>query len=284
MNQHINELLAKIESDYEVKILFAVEAGSRAWGFPSINSDHDPRFTYIKPIQEYLTLDKQRDTIERTIDEIDLVGWDLKKALTLFRKTNPNFIEWLYSPINYQTNLHHDINLKEELLLCLPEYINRQGMIHHYRGMAERNWKAYLQGDEIWTKKYLYVIRPMLACIWLEYEQTAPPVVFDDLIRGTVPYLMKQLGSKTHDILYQIEELVERKKAGEELDTGPQIPALHNFIGFEMNHYQSYAKTVEKMDQDTSKAFTNHLTQLFHNLLHFYTAEDIAPLLYKHRT
>ena len=102
MKNEISKELNRIEEDYDVKILFACESGSRAWGFPSKDSDYDVRFVYCHQKDWYLNLEKQRDVIEKPIhDLLDISGWDLDKTLRLLRKSNPNILEWATSPIIY---------------------------------------------------------------------------------------------------------------------------------------------------------------------------------------
>ena len=102
MEQLIHSRLIEIEAKNAIKIVYACESGSRAWGFPSANSDYDVRFIYIRPVDWYLSIYEKRDVIEYPIDEqLDISGWDLKKALQLLRKTNPPLLEWLGSPIVY---------------------------------------------------------------------------------------------------------------------------------------------------------------------------------------
>jgi len=100
----ILERLKNVESEHNVRILWAIESGSRAWGFHSPDSDYDIRFIYVRPREWYLSIDveDQRDVIEYPIvDDIDLNGWDLRKALRLLAKSNPGIVEWLHSPIIY---------------------------------------------------------------------------------------------------------------------------------------------------------------------------------------
>ena len=104
MRQIILRELANLEKEHQVKILFACESGSRAWGFPSQDSDYDVRFIYLHPQDWYLSIEveRKRDVIELPIsDDLDITGWDLRKALQLFKKTNPPLLEWLGSPIIY---------------------------------------------------------------------------------------------------------------------------------------------------------------------------------------
>ena len=100
----INEKLDEIERKEGVKILHAVESGSRAWGFASPDSDYDVRFVYVRPKEDYLRLDEPRDVIEWQLDEVlDINGWDLKKALGQFARGNATLFEWSESPVVYKT-------------------------------------------------------------------------------------------------------------------------------------------------------------------------------------
>src|SRR4030095_590913 len=101
--ESIRHKLADIERAEDVRILFAVESGSRAWGFPSPDSDYDVRFLYVHKADWYLSIDPRRDVIELPIEgEFDINGWDLRKALQLLIKSNPVLLEWLRSPVLYR--------------------------------------------------------------------------------------------------------------------------------------------------------------------------------------
>ena len=194
MREKIELELERIEKENDVKILFAVESGSRAWGFPSKDSDYDVRFVYIHPVEWYLSIHDKRDVIEYPIsDDLDISGWDIKKALQLFAKSNPALLEWIRSPI--------------------------------------------LQGENVKLKKYFYVLRPILACKWLEEKTTLPPVEFDRLITEL---------SLERSVLDEIEKLLIKKKAGTELDVGLKIKVLNQFLEEQIHYYQQYVKGIEK--------------------------------------
>jgi hypothetical protein len=206
-------------------VLLAVESGSRAWGFASKDSDYDVRFIYIHAREWYLSIDSdaRRDVIERPIvDEIDLSGWDIRKALRLFAKANPPLIEWLSSPIIYRDHA----GFREHLSRLLPIYYQPRSCMHHYLRMAENNRRDYLDGTSVWIKKYLYVLRPILAVRWIEQR------------RGPVPMEFRKLFVTIEDKAYligEIERLLERKQNGEELDRGLPIPVISVFISEEMD-------------------------------------------------
>ncbi len=139
-----NELL-KIEQKENVKILGAVESGSRAWGFASPDSDYDVRFIYVRPKEFYLKLEKTRDVIELPIDDVlDINGWDLQKALKLLNSSNPTLFEWANSPIVYKTTDYF-----EEFRKVINNYFKEKAGLHHYLGAAKGNYREYLKGEYI---------------------------------------------------------------------------------------------------------------------------------------
>ena len=231
VQKRITEELQLIETGEECRVLLAVESGSRAWGFPSRDSDYDVRFVYIRSQRWYLSvdIDLKRDVIERAItDELDISGWDIKKALRLFAKSNPPLLEWLGSPIVYkETN-----DFRRLLRELLPDYYSPVSSVYHYMHMAQGNYRDYLKNEVVWLKKYLYALRPLLAVRWLEQDRGVVPMEFSSLL-VTI--------EDQHEIVRQIEALVARKMAGEELDRGPSIPAISGFIADELQRLERYA-------------------------------------------
>ncbi|HDZ15579.1 hypothetical protein LCGC14_1792350 [marine sediment metagenome] len=236
--------LDEVELQKRVRVIYACESGSRAWGFESIDSDFDVRFLYIHPVKWYLRINAGRDVIERPIDEqIDMSGWDLRKALQLLRKSNPPLLEWLRSPIVYR-QVSPAIS---QINALVPEYYSPRACYYHYLHMAKGNNREYLQGQEVWVKKYFYVLRPVLACLWIEREYGVVPMEFSKLVERVVDNV---------NVLQAINDLVRRKRAGEELDRGPRIPAISNFLDKELAHLLSASQdlpsvpiTVEPLDR-----------------------------------
>ena len=218
----IQERLLEIEQKENVVIFFACESGSRAWGFPSANSDYDVRFIYARPIEWYLSIADARDVIECPIDDqLDINGWDIKKALQLFRKSNPPLLEWLGSPIVYK----EQFDIANKMRALANEYYSPLACIHHYLHMAEGNYREYLKGEEIRIKKYFYVLRPLLAIQWLERGHGVAPTAFGVLVDRLLP---------AGALRKAIEGLIEKKRSGEELDTGPRIQVISDFIDSEL--------------------------------------------------
>jgi len=218
----IQAMLDTVEREENVRILLAVESGSRAWGFPSADSDYDVRFVYVHRLEWYLTIDPGRDVLERPlIDLIDLAGWDLKKALQLLRKSNPPLLEWLQCPIIYRERTPAAAALRG----LLPRWFSPDASFYHYLHMARRNNREFLRGDVVRRKKYLYVLRPLLAMRWLEDGRGAVPIEFAQLLEAGV-----------HDsaVRVAIDELIQEKRRGFEQDSGPPIPEISDFIDAEL--------------------------------------------------
>ena len=174
----ILEKLKEIEEREHVKVLHAIESGSRAWGFASPDSDYDVRFIYVRPLEYYLQLQETTDYIDWELDEVlDINGWDLTKALKHFYKSNATLFEWANSPIVYKTTKEWEYIYK-----IAEKYFSAKSAMYHYYGTAKKNYNEYLLDDMVKYKKYFYVLRPILACKWIEKHQSPPPVLFQKLV------------------------------------------------------------------------------------------------------
>lgn len=179
MIERIETELARIEHTYEVRTLFAVESGSRAWGFASPDSDYDVRFVYVHRRDWYLSVFEQRDVIEEMLpDKLDLSGWELRKTLRLFSKCNLALNEWLGSPMVYS----EAPGFRAELTALMPAYFNPIAATHHYRRMAEQAMADGFAERRIGIKKLFYVLRALLACRWVARARSQPPTEFAKLV------------------------------------------------------------------------------------------------------
>ena len=249
----INQQLRLIESDEDVRILYACESGSRAWGFPSKDSDYDVRFLYVRRPEAYLSIFEPRDVIERPIsDMLDMNGWDLKKALLLFRKSNPPLLEWLQSSIRYEENY----SVAEQIRSISPLSFSPKSCIYHYLNMARGNYRDYLQGSEVKVKKYLYVLRPLLACAWIEKYNEMPPLEFSILVRELIPQ-----GS---ELQQAIAYLLSRKMSGEELSQEARLDIINTYIEKQIAHNE---KLATKFENGTGME-DQRLNELFLDALH----------------
>jgi len=215
--------LANLESAHGVRVLYACESGSRAWGFASRDSDYDVRFLYVHRRDWYLSVENHRDVIEMEIhDNLDISGWELRKALRLLKKSNPPLLEWLRSPIVYAQDEMFVAGFRE----LATAYYSPQRCFAHYLHMASGQARQYLKGDTVRLKKYLYVLRPLLACRWIERGLGQVPVRFDELAYGVVD-------NNIH-VLLALAELVTLKMEGDELDEDRRVDVLDEFINSEL--------------------------------------------------
>jgi predicted nucleotidyltransferase len=248
----ILERLRRAEAEHGVRILFAVESGSRAWGFASPDSDYDVRFVYVhEPLwYQAVDLEEKRDVIEYPIvDDIDLNGWDLRKALRLFWNSNPAFIEWIQSPIAY---LERDA-FRRQAIDALPTIYRPEKGIYHYRSMAKKNFRGYLQEPMVRLKKYFYVMRPLLAARWIGRTQSAPPIEFAKLMTAI---------EGEPEVLSAVNAILEKKRATAELGLAESVPVLNAFIEAALG-----GQIVEAPKKPRSSAVVDLLNSMFHRSL-----------------
>lgn len=221
MNELIIEKLAQIEREEDVRILYAVESGSRAWGFPSPDSDYDVRFIYVRKPEYYLKLEKTRDVIELPInDMLDINGWDLNKTLRLLHSSNPTLFEWMSSPIVYRQT-----DFIGRLSPIMDNYFSCKSGLHHYLSMAEGNYREYLKGDMVRAKKYFYVLRPVLACKWILHRHTKPPMLFRKLMDSELE----------ESLMPVVEHLLDLKMNAPEIKEIPKVEEINRYLDKTIN-------------------------------------------------
>lgn len=211
--------LDAIERDERVRILLAVESGSRAWGFHSPDSDFDARFIYVRPEDDYVSLFQPRDVIETPlVDLMDVNGWDLSKALRLIIKGNSVVHEWLASPLVYRSNERFVAALMPIARAWRSIYADA----HHYYGLLATQRGRHIEGrDAVNLKKYFYAVRPAIALQWLRERGDAPPMDLPGLLSGvTMP----------REAATALEALRAAKRASSEVGEGRRIAALDDYI------------------------------------------------------
>jgi len=182
VRESILKALRDVEEKFEVRVLLAVESGSRAWGFASPDSDYDVRFIYAHPRDWYVSVLEQRDVIEQMLPgDLDVSGWDLRKTLRLFAKCNLALNEWLGSPLTYVELT----DFRAQLAHLVPAFFNPIAGTYHYLMMARAALDGHLQGDHIGIKKIFYVLRPLFACRWIEHTRAQPPTEFGRLLSAS---------------------------------------------------------------------------------------------------
>lgn len=216
----IDRRLEVIKAEEDVRLLAVVESGSRAWGFPSPDSDYDVRFIYAHKRDWYLSLVPGRDVIERPIvDEIDLNGWDVRKALGLLLKSNAVVSEWIESPIRYID----DDPVIARITALADDVLDGRALAYHYTNLGRRNADRWLDGDgDVPVKKYFYALRPAIAILSiLQNDGKRPPMNLQQLMASC---------DLSPTLVADIEELVEAKKRTNERSNGTRKPALDTFI------------------------------------------------------
>ena len=214
----IMQRLAAVEAQYGVRVLYACESGSRGWGFASPDSDYDVRFIYVRPVRDYLRVFDIRDVIEEVPGPVfDVNGWDLCKALKLLSKGNATLVEWLSSPVVYV----EDKLFTDKLRTAMSQVYQPHRGFHHYLHMARGNYREYLQGEVVRAKKYLYVLRPILAAQWTLTKSGVPPMAFELLVDAIVrDPLLRQ----------DIDDLLREKRQVVEAAPVQRRPRLNAFI------------------------------------------------------
>ena len=215
MRKEIINKLKEIEKKEHVKIIYAIESGSRAWGFESVDSDYDVRFIYVRDKDDYLCLDDKSDVIELPIDEVfDISGWDIKKALKLLYKSNPSLLEWFASPIVYKETKEASY-IRE----VIPFYFSSKKFYCHYKRMAKTHIK-YVNKEKVPVKKYLYILRCILSSQYIVDFKKQPPIEIERLIECELPEELKE----------DMNQLLIIKKNSNEKQYVNHISSLDEFI------------------------------------------------------
>lgn len=217
----IDARLESVEEDEQVRILLAVESGSRAWGFPSPDSDYDCRFLFLRRRADYLSPWQKRDVIEHPIEgELDVSGWELGKALKLLLKGNAVVVEWLTSPIVYRG----DAALREALLTLARTFPNRAGVARHYLHLGDKQRRTHFaDGKPVRLKKLFYALRPAAALRWLRLhpEAAIAPMHFPTLMAECDP---------PAELESLVEALIARKAETRELGEAPLPEPVVRFV------------------------------------------------------
>lgn len=251
MKEIILKEIQEIEKKKQVKIIMAVESGSRAWGFESEDSDYDVRFIYVRTEDSYLKLNGIRDVIEWKLDDtLDINGWDLKKALQLLYTSNMTLFEWCNSPIVYLEKEEFS-NLKT----LLPHYFSCKKGLFHYWSLASENYRKALKESEISLKRYLYIFRALLSAQWILEHQTPPPILFKELLNMNFDENCK----------VELEKLLMIKQASLELKTIPKVKILDDYIEKKLAEIKEIAGKTEDIKVEWDK-LNDYFIQIVKNI------------------
>ncbi|MGV3481512.1 MAG: DNA polymerase beta superfamily protein [Sphingobium sp.] len=237
----IDARLAGIARDHRVEIGLAIESGSRAWGFPSPDSDYDCRFIFMRRTEDYLSPWQKRDVIETPLeDDMDVNGWELGKAIKLLLKGNAVVVEWLMSPIVYAG----DEAFRSGLLRLARKHTDRAAIARHYLHLGERQRNTYFADHKtVSLKKIFYALRPAAALRWLRLHPDAviAPMDFHVLLDQCDP---------PAEVLRVSLDLIGRKAVTREFGTGALPTPIRDFVDGEFlvarDHFPARAHRISE--------------------------------------
>ncbi len=229
----IDRRLVSIGDEYAVRIPWAIESGSRAWGFPSPDSDYDCRFLFVRRAADYLSLWPARDVIETPLDKtFDVNGWDLAKTVRLLVKGNATALEWLRSPIVYTG----DPAFRDRLLTLADATVERGAVGRHYLHVAEQQ-----RAGRATLKRFFYALRPAAALRWLAThpDETLPPMDLPTLLAEG------EVGAPVRDAA---TELIALKSHTRELGAGVPPAVLERFVDDQLEAGRAFDAAVAQRD------------------------------------
>lgn len=240
MTEKIKSALAEIALEKDIEILWACETGSRAWGFPSPDSDYDVRIIYRHRLPWYLRLNEGKDSLDIFLEnrDIDISGWDLRKCLRLLAKSNPPLLERIQSPIVYQSKNR----FQEQFLKLAQQFYSPIASIHHYQGLAKKSLSDLNSDNPYMLKKFFYALRASCACLWILERNDLPPIEFQRLIDG-IPISEK--------LQLRIDTLIEEKALRNEDYLHLGEAELFHFMTAILNRVESEAQNLKARHSKT---------------------------------
>ncbi len=230
--------LHELEQIHKIRILFACESGSRAWGFPSSDSDYDVRFIYVHPKAWYLSIHEMRDVIELPVNkELDINGWDLRKALRLLSKHNAVLFEWMQSPIVYSVKTGFLESFKEVADACFSPI----AALHHYLSSAKKHYSEFINTETVKLKRYFYCLRSTLAGMWIVKYKTIPPMELSKLF---------SVIEEKQALVKKIQELIQLKASKDESYFHPRDVELEKFLKEGIDLCENHASSLPASSQD----------------------------------
>lgn len=238
VRRRIQNALLRIETEHGIRVLLAVESGSRAWGFPSADSDYDVRYIYLASLRDYLSIWGRRDVIEQPIaDSLDITGWDLRKTLQLAIRSNAVLLEWLSSPLRYRD----EPSLTGPLREIVAAAAHLPAVEYHYDRITRRVLGEILDTETPRLKSYFYALRPAFALRWLRRHGAPPPMNLCSLLSSVdVP----------EHVSRAVGELLAQKADAREDDTTARVPILDAYLRDTLS--REVSRPVEKPDRSTA--------------------------------
>lgn len=196
--------LMEIAERENIRIIYAAEAGSRVWGYSTPTSDHDVKFIFVHPKNEYLKLSEPKDVITEKCEDIEFEGWDIKKALKLLYASNASLFEWCYSPIEYCRNPIFD-----DFIALLGDCYDRRKVAYHYVKLSKKKIAEIGEKDNVSPKDYLFAFRASVAAKWAVSRTDFPALNFETLMDVML------IDEKTRD---EVEELKAKRLSHQTID------------------------------------------------------------------
>lgn len=237
MRDTIQEKLKQLELTNHIRILFACESGSRAWGFPSPDSDYDVRFVYAHPEDWYLSIAEKHDVVELPVNEVlDINGWDLRKAIRLAAKSNAVIFEWIQSPVVYQSNPEFIAGF----MAIAPECFSPIAAMHHYLSQAKKKYEECTADETVKLKRYMYCLRAVLSALWIAHRKSIPPMELKLLSDEMTDESLKSI----------VNSLVQLKSTQAESYLHPRENALEEFLAAGIAECETIAQSLPSKKPD----------------------------------
>jgi uncharacterized protein len=229
MDKAIKDICSRLERQKNIRILFAVENGSRAWRMDSIDSDYDVRCVFVRPVEDYVQINRPADVIDASFDKegnpssaegayLDMAGFDVFKYVKMLSSSNPTTIEWLMSDIVY-----YGVQNKVFKEFAVHNF-SPISLYHHYKSMCRNNYLKYLKSGELVTyKKYLYTYRGLLNAKWVVHKGTLPPIIFHETLAGLEGFVPEV-------VLKRLQEIILLKSQGREKEIIQNMVEMDQYV------------------------------------------------------
>lgn len=169
----------------------------------------------------------------------------------MLSKNNPSILEWLASPKVYYIDEEFGARVKE----IAKRYFNPTRSMYHYNHIYTKHDERYLQQEGYPMKRFLYYLRGILACKWIETNQTLPPIPFKELVEATID---------NQEIRAKIDELIKLKKSGKECDMLVVAPEL---VEYARQLAAYYNERVGSFRPEWDKASSADLDKLLYDMV-----------------
>jgi len=242
IKQNIIEKLHQIEAKHDMKIILAIESGSRGWGFAAADADYDCRFIYVHKAERYLSVFEMPEFIEHELNETyDIKGYDLKRAIKYIVKSQAVINEWLSSNVIYIKNE----SIIQRLQSLAADFFNPVPISHHYLSLARKMLAEITASDEAKIKKYFYILRPIANLNFIHQYNKMPFMEYDKTLEATAP---------PQDIFNAVQELKKRKASLPEHD---KIPTHNQLIEYFSTEISKFEEILREAKQQKNKDYVS---------------------------